>query len=168
MSRRTWTLMIGAAMCVPSARALSLVPQVTTAKATVLYDDRSIVLDQIGQDPAHSPDALWVRTTDLPRINEFELKPQGACRADVCIPVPKEMTRGAYFNLTAFARTIGQSFVVDREARVWSFGEIPLLRGRLLDSRIAPDFAVPDRKSHPVHLSDFRGSKVLVVTWASW
>ena len=111
---------------------------------------------------------MWVRKADLPRINEFELKPQGACRADVCIPVPRTMTRGAYFDLTAFARKIGQSVVVDREAHVWSFGEIPLLRGRFLESRTAPDFAVPDRSGRAVRLSDFRGKKVLLVTWASW
>ena len=35
-------------------------------------------------------------------------------------------------------------------------------------ARIAPDFAVPDRKGRVVHLSDFRGRKVFVVTWASW
>ncbi len=51
---------------------------------------------------------------------------------------------------------------------MWSFGEIPVMRGSFYQSRIAPDFAVPDRKGKIVHLSDFRGKKVLVVTWASW
>ena len=102
------------------------------------------------------------------RINEFEIKPQGACRADVCIPIDKSMTRGSFFNLTAFARKIGEPVVVDRDARVWSFGEIPLVRGQFLESRVAPDFSVPDRAGRAVHLSDFRGKKVLVVTWASW
>jgi peroxiredoxin len=37
-----------------------------------------------------------------------------------------------------------------------------------VNSRVAPDFAVPDRKGRMVHLSDFHGKKVLVVTWASW
>jgi hypothetical protein len=141
--------------------------------AVVLYGDRSIALTDTGVDPAESTPspALWIRKTDLPRINEFELKPQGACRADVCVPVEKSMARGAYFNLTAFARKVGQTFVVDRDARVWSFGEIPLVSGQFVESRVAPDFEVPlneARSGRPVRLSDFRGKKVLVLTWASW
>jgi hypothetical protein len=167
MRRNAFVVILAAAALGPVALAFS--PQTAPpAKATVLYDDRSIVLDQVGPDPTHSPDVLWVRKTDLPRINDFVLKPQGACRADLCIPVSKDMTRGAYFNLTAFARKVGQTVVVDRGARVWSFGEMPVLRGQFVNSRIAPDFAVPDRKGRLVHLSDFRGKKVLVVTWASW
>lgn len=136
--------------------------------ATVLFDDRSITLDKILPDPKNSRDALWVRKADLPRINGFELKPQGACRADVCIPIPKDMTRGEYFNITAFARKAGQTVVTDSASQVWSFGEIPVIRGSFLSSRIAPDFAVADRRGRVVRLSDFRGKKVLVVTWASW
>jgi len=136
--------------------------------ATVLYEDRTIALDSVGVDPSGSRDALWVLKTDLPRINDFELKPQGACRADVCIPISKTMTRGSYFNLTAFARRVGEAVVVDKKERVWSFGEIPVLRGPFLTSRVAPDFAVPDRRGRIVHLSDFRGKKVVVLTWASW
>ena len=58
--------------------------------------------------------------------------------------------------------------LADAGARVWSFGEIPVVRGSFLESRIAPDFTVPDRKGRPVRLSQFRGKKVLLVTWASW
>jgi hypothetical protein len=138
-----------------------------TPAAVVLYNDRSIALDRVGH-PSGTPDDLWVRKSDLPRINEFELKPQGACRADICIPVDPAMTRGEFFDLSAFARKVGEPVVVDRERRVWSFGEIPLLRGQFVESRTAPDFAVPDRRGRPVQLSSFRGRKVLVVTWASW
>ena len=137
-------------------------------KTVVLYNDRAIVLDRVGAGPADPPDVLWVRKADLPRINEFAIKPQGACRADVCIPIEKSMTRGPFFNLTAFARKIGEPVIVDRDARVWSLGEIPLVRGQFLESRVAPDFSVADRAGRAVHLSDFRGKKVLVVTWASW
>ena len=51
---------------------------------------------------------------------------------------------------------------------VWSFGEMPVVRGSFLQLAYRADFAVPDRKGRVVHLSDFRGKKVLVVTWASW
>jgi hypothetical protein len=78
------------------------------------------------------------------------------------------MMRGDTFSLTAFAQKVGQRVVADSAARVWSFGEIPVVRGAFLESRIAPDFSVPDRKGRPVRLSQFRGKKVLLVTWASW
>jgi hypothetical protein len=152
-------------------RMISAAPLVATpppAAATVLYNDRVVPLANLGTDPRGSREALWIRKADLPRVNDFELKPQGACRADICVPIPKDMMRGHYFNVTAFARKVGQSIVADADARVWSLGEMPMLRGGFLESRIAPDFTVPDRAGRPVHLSRFRGKKVLVITWASW
>jgi hypothetical protein len=149
--------MTGAAFLVPPGPA-----------ATVLFDDRITTINRILPDPARSGDSLWVRKADLPRINGFAVKPQGACRADICIPIPKDMSRGDYFNLTAFAKKMGESIVVDRESRVWSFGEMAALEGGFLNSRIAPDFAVADRRGRIVRLSSFRGRKVFVVAWASW
>lgn len=163
MRRRDFIRMTGAA----AAGFGVLPPGASGFSATVLYDDHATDLIST-LDPKIGQSALWVRKTDLPRINGFELKPQGACRADVCIPIKKEMKRGEYFDLTGFAKLVGQSVVIDSGARVWSFGEIPAFRGRFLESRMAPDFAVPDRKGRVVHLSDFRGKKLLVVTWASW
>jgi hypothetical protein len=164
MERRDFLWLLGAASIAPS-RLFAAPPP---AGATILYNDRTIVLDHVGPNRADSPGALWIRKVDLPRVNEFEVKPQGACRADVCIPIPKTMVRGAYFNLTAFARRAGQMAVADPGARVWSFGEIPVVRGSFLESRMAPDFGVPDRTGRLVHLSDSKGKKVLLVTWASW
>jgi hypothetical protein len=133
-----------------------------SAKATILYADRTVALDKVRTEGTE----LWVRRADLPRVNEFELKPQGACRADLCIPVSRDLRQGDWFHLTGFARKVRQTFVAD--SGVWSFGEIPPVSQASLRSRIAPDFAVPDRQGRPVHLSDFRGKKVLIVTWASW
>jgi hypothetical protein len=38
------------------------------------------------------PDAndLWVVAKDIPKINGFELKPEGMCRDDICIPLRQE------------------------------------------------------------------------------
>ena len=132
------------------------------ASATVLFGDRAVPLDRVRAGDGE----LWVRAGDLPRINEFELKLQGACRADICIPISREMKSGEWFHLTGFARKLQQTYVA--ESNVWSFGEIPVLRGSFYNSRVAPDFAAPDRTGRVVRLSDFRGKKALVITWASW
>jgi len=161
MQRREFLKAVGAA-------SVATVATTTSADATVLYDDHAITLDRVDPDPKRAVDALWIRTRDLPRVNGFALKPQGACRADLCIPIPKDMVRGDHFNLTAFAKKTGQLVVADTEARVWSFSEMQALGGGLSNSRIAPDVTVPDRLGRPVHLAGFRGKKALVVTWASW
>jgi len=165
MQRRDFLRIVGAASLAPAAGTASGAP--AAAAATVLFDDRAVTLERVGRDAKKLAEGLWVRRRDLSRINGFEVKPQGACRADICIPIPKAMLRGDYFDLTAFAKKIGQAVVADAGARVWSFGEIPALGGGLA-SRTAPDLVVSDRAGHPVHLSSFRGKKMLVVTWASW
>jgi hypothetical protein len=165
MERRDFLRIISAASVAPTV-AMSAAP--AAPAATILFDDRVTALARVGTDPKSSKDALWVGKRDLPSINGFDVKPQGACRADVCIPIPKTMVRGDYFDLTGFAKKLGEAIVVDRDTRVWSFGEIQALRGAFLESRQAPDVTVSDRAGRPVTLSRFRGKKLLVVTWASW
>jgi hypothetical protein len=167
MQRREFLRLVSAAS-VTTPVALDASRASAPRPTTVLYDDQAVTLRVTGRDAKQPTDALWVRKRDLPAINGFEVKPQGACRADICVPIPKELLRGEYFNLTAFANKTGQAVVADREARVWSFGEIQALRGSFLENRMAPDFVVPDRAGRPVHLTGFRGKKVLVTTWASW
>jgi hypothetical protein len=157
MNRRNFLLASGA-----SSLALALPPKPT---ATVLFNDHSVVLDKIRPDPKNTGD-LWIRSADLPSVNEFHVKPEGACRADTCIPIPKDMKSGEWFNLSGFARKVHQPVVAD--SGVYSLGEIPVLRGDYYNSRVAPDFAVPDRTGKTVHLSDFKGKKILLITWASW
>jgi hypothetical protein len=157
MNRRQFLLTTGSAAVALRSAAAAPAPS-----ATVLFQDQTVALERSRPD---SKD-LWVRAADLPRINQFTVKPQGACRADMCIPIPKALKSGEWFNLTGFAQKLHQNYVA--EEGVWSFSEIPMIRGDYYQSRIAPEFAVPDRKGRLVHLSDFRGKKVLVVTWASW
>lgn len=134
---------------------------------TVLYRGNSITLSATGKG-----DGLLIRAEDLPRINGFELKPQGACYEDICVPINEEMLieqdGEVWFDLTAFADLIGQPYVADRDARVWSFAEIPAKRESMMVDAMAPDFEVKDRQGKVIRMADFRGKKALIVTWSSW
>ena len=155
------------------ALTLVMVPVLAAAQAvTVLYDDRVTTVERTLADP----NDLWVLPEDLPRVNGFELKPEGACLDELCVPVLQDrdsemfvLRRGqAWFNVTELARKLEQSYVADHDRGVWSFGEIPVTRTSFLRSAMAPDFELPNREGTLVRLSDFRGKKVLIVTWASW
>ncbi len=130
---------------------------------------------EIGQTLA-DPTDLWVSPDDFTRINGFVLKPEGACLDDLCIPLRQDEDNDlfvrrdgqAWLNATAFADKVQQAYAVDRETDVWSFGQVPADRKPFLESAIAPDFALEDRDGNTVRLSDFRGKKVLLLTWASW
>ena len=167
MKRRYSMILIGVAL------AVFLPPPLAMAQAvTVLYDDHAIAVERTLADP----NDLWVVPEDLPRINGFELKPEGACLDELCVPVLQDrdsdmfVTRRGqpWFNVTELARKLEQAYVVDHDHHVWSFGEVPVTRTSFLNAAIAPDFALPNRAGELVRLSDFRGKKVFIVTWASW
>jgi len=135
--------------------------------ATVLYGGKTITVAATGAGAG-----LLIKPEDLTRINGFELKPQGACYEDVCVPVGKEVLieQGGevWFDLTAFADLIGQPYVADVEARVWSFAEIPAKRESMMVDAMAPDFEVKDRQGKVIRMADLKGKKALIVTWSSW
>ncbi len=152
--------------------ALAMMGVDRAGAATVLHEGRTIDVAQTLADP----NDLWVTPEDLTRINGFVLKPEGACLDEICIPVPRgndsamvATREGAtWFNVTELARKLGQGYAIDTETGTWSFAEIPAVRSAQLRSAVAPDFALKDRSGKVVHLTDFRGKKILLKTWASW
>jgi hypothetical protein len=139
--------------------------------STIVYDDRATEIASAREEA----DQLWITTADLKRATRFEVKPQGVCRDELCFPLPKarqqEFLRkephGAWFNLTAFAALVRQPVAHDEALGVWYFG-LRADQRQLLSSLQAPDFTLPDINGKQHSLSDFRGKKVLLVTWASW
>ena len=135
--------------------------------ATVLYQGRRITLEEVG-----GGDRLLIRPEDLVRVNGFEVKPQGACFGDLCVPLSDslfvEREGRHWLDLTAFADLLEQPWVADAEEHVWSFAEIPAKRESMMVDGEAPELEVTDRQGNVVRLSDLRGKKTLVVTWSSW
>jgi hypothetical protein len=137
---------------------------------TILYQERppSTVT------AAAEGDDLWLAASDLPAATGWELRPEGACRGRVCVPIPRgregEFLRdgSARFNLAALARLLGQPVVHEDVHGVWSFGESPAARSTAMQSLRAPDFTLPDLDGRPHTLADYRGKNVFLVFWASW
>ena len=140
-------------------------------RATIVYDDIATEITSGTADASQ----LWITTADLTRATRFELKPQGVCRDQLCFPVPKarasefvrKSPRATLFNLLAFAQLVNQPVAYDEALSTWYFGLRSDQRQGLASLR-APDFALPDMAGKMHSLSDFRGKKVLLVTWASW
>ena len=141
----------------------------THSGATVIYNERIIEVTELLDAPG-----LWVTPSDLTRINGFELKPQGACFEELCIPVKEggdlliSEAGKQWFNLEAFAVLLQQAYVVDTDTNTYSFGEIPAKRQSLLENAMAPDFELTDREGKVIRMADYKGKKALIITWSSW
>jgi len=139
---------------------------------TLVYDGKATEVSV----SAVAADHLWITTSDLTRATRFKIKPQGVCRDELCFPLPKNRKadfitrRGTidWFNLAEFARMIKQPFVADQKNGVWYFGPLAAEQNGYLASLEAPNFTLPDLNGKLHSLTDFRGKKVLLVTWASW
>jgi hypothetical protein len=162
-------LLYAAMICLPAAiNALAA----ETSRRAVIYDNRTT---EVAPPPATlSADDLWITLADLKRATGFVIKPQGVCRDELCFPIPKARRAAflskqrsiTWFNLSEFARLLRQP--VARENEVWYFGPRSDEQNAFVNSLIAPDFKLPDMNGRQHSLSDFRGKKVLLLTWASW
>jgi hypothetical protein len=116
--------------------------------------------------------ALWLSPTDFEHVSGYTLKPEGFCRGPVCIPIPSrrqhEFRRGEAINLGAFATFTEQPLVGSRNGDTWVLEEPAEARNEALLSLIAPDFELPDLAGNQHKLSDYRGNKILISSWASW
>ncbi len=133
-------------------------------ETAILYGRQAVAVDVEGE-------GLWLDIASLPEASGWELKPEGVCRGDVCVPIPParapEFIHDARFNLRAFADHLSQPVVHESEAAAWVIGEAATDRASRLQGP-APDFELPDISGAMHRLSDHRGKKALVVTWGSW
>jgi hypothetical protein len=89
----------------------------------------------------------------------WELKPEGACKDDRCVPLADAERRDVH----ALAARLRMPVVRDEAHGLWAVG--PEAGGRALTST---DLVLPDWRGEPFRLSSLRGQKVLLVAWASW
>jgi hypothetical protein len=113
---------------------------------------------------------MLLRALQIPR-SEFEagtgwaLKPQGACRGEVCVPL--SAPPGDAIDVQRTANDLGMPLVKASRRNLWALGPASI-GSHALTSADAPDLRLPDLDGHEFRLSSLRGQKVLLYAWAPY
>jgi hypothetical protein len=107
-------------------------------------------------------DRLEMTPIEFQRVTGWEIKVEGACRGDVCVPLGD----GA-FDAAAVAERLGMAVVEEPDLGLVAIGP-ETLGGRSLTTTDASDFSLPDLDGRPFPLSSLHGEKVLLVAWAPY
>jgi hypothetical protein len=114
-------------------------------------------------------DGLVIDEGAFTRRTGWEIKPEGACKGEVCVPLPAPArTTGGRLDARVLADRLGMPIVTDEAHGLVALGPETKATGRVLTTARAPELELPDRDGNPFRLSSLRGQKVLLVAWASW
>jgi hypothetical protein len=108
-----------------------------------------MILERLDEPPAElEPRTGWT------------IRPEGACRGEVCMPLP------APFDVRELAGRLGMALVHEERHGIWALG--PEATGHALASAELPEIVLPDRAGRDFELRSLRGTKVFMIAWASW
>ena len=128
----------------------------------------TIVLTPVAEHTVAARDGLWLSPADAERATGWALKPEGMCRADACVPLPVTAVGPNEVDVAAFWTKLGGPVIGSDLRDVWALGAPADERNASLEGLAAPDFTLPDVDGVPRTLSQLRGKKVFLATWASW
>ena len=96
------------------------------------------------RDLSVDPDALAARTG-------WTIKPEGVCKAEVCVPLPADAGRAdGRIDARVLADRLGMALVADEAHGLWALGPETTVTGRALTTAVAPDLTLPDARRQPV------------------
>jgi hypothetical protein len=132
---------------------------------TLVHDDQVSEVSAI-----FDSERVRIPAAELAAAVAWELKPQGLCRGDVCVPVPDSaaLANDAGIDLQAFADLLGRPLALDIDEGAAALGTAAGDRNLQLATLEAPDFTLPDLEGKLHSLSEHRGKKVLLIAYASW
>ena len=93
----------------------------------------------------------------------WEVKPEGACKGDVCVPLDES----GGFDLRSTTDRLRMAVVHDADEGLWAIGP-ESLGDRALVTADAPELLLPDLDGKEFRLSMLRGQKVVIVSWAPY
>jgi hypothetical protein len=111
-------------------------------------------------------DTLTLTPAELHERTGWELKPEGACKDDRCVPVSDLASTDGRIDVADFAGRLAMPVAHDEAHGLWSLG--PESGGRVLASAEFPELALSDLAGDALDFATLRGRKVLLVAWASY
>jgi len=126
------------------------------------------ILTESDEFTVDAANGLWLAAADAARVTGWTLKQEGMCRDDQCVPLPSTVAVAGRVDVEAFWGRLGNPVLCSDDRATWVLGAGAEERNAALAGLMAPDFTLPDLSGTPRTLSDLRGKKVLLVTWASW
>lgn len=108
--------------------------------------------------------ARYLAAAELRLLTGWELKPEGLCRDDICVPF--ENSDPDRVDLQAVADHLRRPLLHEETHGLWALG--PESGGHFLENARFPDLVLPDLDGIPFSFSSLLGRKVVMVAWASW
>ena len=128
----------------------------------------TVVLTPTAEYKVSTRDGLWMSAADAGKVTGWTLKPEGMCRDERCVPLPAAAVKGSDVDVEAFWQRLGGPVIASQDGDAWALGAPADERNAALEGLQAPDFTLPDVDGKPRTLSELRGKKVFLATWASW
>lgn len=91
----------------------------------------------------------------------WQIKPEGACKGEVCVPL------GGGFELRRTAERLGMALAHDEQSGLWALGPESISNHALVTAE-APALVLEDLDGNEFALSSLRGKKVVLVAWAPY
>lgn len=110
-----------------------------------------------------TPESAQVRNSEL-WLSQAEFKNLTGLSDDSFV----SNLNGDEINLSKYSQQHSKPLLHNEAQDAWALGASAQERGAALKSLQAPDFTLADLDGKPHSLSDYRGKKIFLATWASW
>jgi len=113
-------------------------------------------------------DRLDLTADEFEQMTGWEIKPEGACRDEVCVPLPPLVADAdGRIDVSVVAERLGMPIAHDETHGLWALGP-PSGDRRVLDSARMPELVLPTFDGDAFDVDSLRGRKVVLIAWASW